>query len=144
MKSTWAARERPFTTPRGLGALASEPAQTLTVQDGVVTLDEGLALRMGGRIAPCRIAYRLIGAEAAPIVAVMGGISADRRVCAGPGTDEPPGWWEEVVGPAKGLDLNRWRVLAFDFLAGPGGSSAPGGSSGTASSRAPHRSTYPR
>jgi homoserine O-acetyltransferase len=30
-----------------------------------------------------------------------------------------------VVGPGRGLDLNRWRVLAFDFLAGPGGSSAP-------------------
>ena len=55
----------------------------------------------------------------------MGGISADRRVCAAPGMDEPPGWWEGVVGPGRGLDLGRWRVLAIDFLAGPGASSAP-------------------
>jgi homoserine O-acetyltransferase len=126
MKTTWAARnERPSSTPPpGPRGLASESAAGVIVRDGVVTLD-ALPLRMGGRIAPCRIAYRLIGAEGAPVVAVMGGISADRRPCAAPASDEPPGWWEDVVGPGRGLDLNRWRVLAFDFLAGPGGSSAP-------------------
>ena len=119
MKSTRAAcGERPTPTP------APRPGN-LILQDGTVTLPEGLSLRLGGRITPCRVAYRLIGAEAAPIVAVLGGISADRRACAAPGTDEPPGWWEGVVGHESGLDLERWRVLAIDFLAGPGGSSAP-------------------
>lgn len=129
MKSTPAARaERPShasASAPALRAVASGIPAAVTVRDGVVQLDGGLPLRGGGRITPCRIAYRLIGAEGAPIVAVMGGISADRRVCAAPGTDEPPGWWEGVVGPGRGLDLERWRVLAFDFLAGPGGSSRP-------------------
>jgi homoserine O-acetyltransferase len=95
------------------------------VQDGVVILEQGLALRSGQRIPSCRVAYRLIGAEGAPVVAVMGGISADRRACAASESGEPDGWWEGIVGPGRGLDLNRWRVLGFDFLAGPGGSSAP-------------------
>jgi homoserine O-acetyltransferase len=119
MKTSRAARtERPSPSSR-------EPASSVIVQDGVLILEHGLALRSGERIADCNIAYRLIGAEGAPVVAVMGGISADRRVCAAPGSDEPPGWWEGIVGPGRGIDLNRWRVLAFDFLAGPGGSSAP-------------------
>lgn len=107
---------RTVTTARGV---------RLALEEGVVTLTPGLALSRGGRIAPCRVAYRLFGPAGAPVVAVMGGISADRRVCAVPGNDEPPGWWEGVVGAGCGLDLERWRVLAIDFLAGPGGSSAP-------------------
>ena len=117
----------------GRGTRAAEVERTvespqggrLILKEGTVTLPEGLTLRLGGQIAPCRVAYRLLGAENAPVVAVMGGISADRRVCAAPGSDETAGWWEGVVGVGRGLDLDRWRVLAIDFLAGPGGSSAP-------------------
>ena len=136
MKSTRAAfgtRGAAQTEPLGRGLRAGETERAaasadrgqLAFEDDAVVLGEGIALRLGGRIAPCRIAYRLVGARAAPVVAVMGGISADRRVCAVPSRDETPGWWEGVVGPGRGLDLGRWRVLGIDFLAGPGGSSAP-------------------
>ena len=127
MKSTRSAvgsRRAPKTETPARKQGASDRGQ-FEFDDGVVTLEEGLPLRLGGRIAPCRVAYRLVGAQAAPVVAVMGGISADRRVCAEPSRDEPPGWWEGIVGPGRGLDLNRWRVLGIDFLAGPGDSSAP-------------------
>jgi len=134
MKSTRSAfgtRRAPKTEALGQGAGETELATAspdrgqLKFEDDIVAVEEGLALRLGGRIAPCRIAYRIVGARAAPVVAVMGGISADRRVCAEPSRDETPGWWEAVVGPGRGLDLNHWRVLGIDFLAGPGGSSAP-------------------
>lgn len=136
MKSTRSAfgtRGAVQTEPLGRGPRTGETERTaaspereqLAFEDDAVTLEEGIALRLGGRIGPCRIAYRLVGARAAPVVAVMGGITADRRVCAVPGRDETPGWWEGVVGPGRGLDLYRWRVLTVDFLAGPGGSSAP-------------------
>ena len=124
-----AAKTEPLGRGQGAGeterATASPDRGRLTFEDDTVAVEEGLALRLGGRIAPCRIAYRIVGARAAPVVAVMGGISADRRVCAEPSRDETPGWWEAVVGPGRGLDLNHWRVLGIDFLAGPGGSSAP-------------------
>ncbi|MSR36033.1 MAG: alpha/beta fold hydrolase [Gemmatimonadetes bacterium] len=127
MKSMRATRGERSTLspPPGPMALSSQPLENVQVHDGMVTLGGEMPLRMGGRIAPCRIAYRLIGAEGAPVVAVMGGISADRRACSAPGSDEPAGWWEGIVGPGRGLDLNEWRVLGIDFLAGPGGSSAP-------------------
>lgn len=126
MKSTRTSATDRRARPAELETTVEAPSGArLALKEGTVTLPEGLALRLGGRIAPCRVAYRLLGAEGAPLVAVMGGISADRRVCAIPGTDEGPGWWEGIVGIGRGIDLTRWRVLAIDFLAGPGGSSAP-------------------
>lgn len=93
-------------------------------ETGVVTLDEGLELEEAGTIRPCRIAYEWVGAPEAPTVVVLGGISADRHV-ASHGGDGAPGWWEPFVGPGRGLDTAGNRVLAIDWLAGPGGSSAP-------------------
>ena len=127
MKSTRSAygKRRTSRTEPPAREQGAEDSGRFMFEDDAVVLEEGLALRLGGRIAPCRIAYRLVGARAAPVVAVMGGISADRRVCAEASKDETPGWWEGIVGPGRGLDLARWRVLGIDFLAGPGGSSAP-------------------
>jgi homoserine O-acetyltransferase len=102
------------------------PTGGLVLAEGVLDLEGGLPLRLGGRIDPCRVSWRLLGAADAPVVAVLGGISADRRVCATPGADEPPGWWEKVVGVGRGLDLARWRVLSIDYLAGPGASTGIG------------------
>ncbi len=95
------------------------------VREGIHVLPDSLALELGGRITPCSIAWRLIGPPSAPVVAVLGGISADRRVCAAPGHDEAEGWWEAQVGIRRALDLSRWRVLSIDFIGGSGRSSAP-------------------
>jgi len=84
------------------------------VQEGLLEL-AGLPLHSGGRLAPAHIAWRLAGAAGAPVVAALGGISADRRVhdCEAPRS----GWWHEVVGPGHALDTLRYRVLAIDWLA---------------------------
>lgn len=70
----------------------------------------------GAANTPVRVAvhYRLIGAPGTPVVVVQGGISADRRSCAGAG--EAAGWWESFVGPGKALDTSRCRVLSIDWL----------------------------
>ena len=88
-------------------------------------LREGFALQMGERITPCRIAWRLLGPDDAPVVAVLGGISAERRVCAAPGSGEADGWWQGVAGVGGALDPLHWRILSIDFLAGLGDSSGP-------------------
>lgn len=93
-------------------------------ETGVVTLDEGLELEEAGTIRPCRIAYEWVGEPAAPTVVVLGGISADRHVASHEG-DSDPGWWEPFVGPGCGLDTDGNRILAIDWIGGPGGSSAP-------------------
>jgi homoserine O-acetyltransferase len=64
--------------------------------------------------ARVRDRFEISGPTGAPVVAVLGGISASRHVTSTPGNPEP-GWWEEFVGPHKAIDTNRFRVLSIDY-----------------------------
>jgi homoserine O-acetyltransferase len=63
------------------------------------------------------IAHRIVGAEGAPLVIALGGISAGRNVTASP--DGAPGWWDDFVGPGRPVDTTRHRVLGVDWLDRP-------------------------
>ena len=90
--------------------------------EGVALMPGALELRHGGRIAGLQVAWRLDGPEAGPVVAVLGGISAHRRVA---GDEAAPGWWPALVRPGGGIDLDRYRVLGFDWLGGSEGTTGP-------------------
>jgi homoserine O-acetyltransferase len=62
-----------------------------------------------------RTAFETVGPADAPVVVVLGGISASRHVTA---TESDPrdGWWQAFVGPAKVIDTNRFRVVGIDYL----------------------------
>lgn len=83
--------------------------------DGIVQVD-ALPLYHGDRLAPVAIAWRLAGPPGAPIVAALGGISADRSACS---------WWPALVGPGRPLDTTRFRVLGIDYLGGSGATTGP-------------------
>lgn len=61
--------------------------------------------------------YELVGPDDAPLVVVLGGISASAHVTA-TDADPAPGWWNDVVGPERGIDTRRHRVLGVEFLDG--------------------------
>ncbi|MFL5574375.1 MAG: homoserine O-succinyltransferase [Gemmatimonadaceae bacterium] len=61
--------------------------------------------------------HELSGPPGAPLVVVLGGVSATSHVVA-TAADPSPGWWEPVVGPAGAIDTTRWRVLGVDWLDG--------------------------
>ncbi|MEW9624989.1 homoserine O-succinyltransferase MetX [Rhodanobacter geophilus] len=60
------------------------------------------------------VRYLWCGAPDAPTVIVQGGISADRDVTAP--ADAAPGWWQPLVAAGAAVDLERYRVLAIDWL----------------------------
>lgn len=62
-------------------------------------------------------AHELTGRPGAPILVVLGGISADRHVCAG-AADPRPGWWDSIAGDGRALDTRRFQLLGVDFLDG--------------------------
>lgn len=76
-------------------------------------------LHHGDPLGEPRVAYRLVGPPHAPVVAVLGGISAHRHLLG------PDGWWPAIVGANLGVDTTRYRVLGIDYLGGLGGSSTP-------------------
>ena len=41
------------------------------------------------------------------------------------GPDDAPGWWEEMVGPGRALDTDRWFVVCANVLGGCHGSTGP-------------------
>jgi homoserine O-acetyltransferase len=95
----------PRTEPTGYGC-----------DEGVLALDRPLPLHFGGQLPGVGIAYRRAGATDAPVVAVLGGISAGRNVFSL--QDDAPGWWDEIAGPGRALDTDRFQVLGIDFLGG--------------------------
>jgi homoserine O-acetyltransferase/O-succinyltransferase len=64
---------------------------------------------------PDGVSYELVGPLGAPVVAVLGGISANRHVTAS-AVDCQRGWWEDVVGPGRTIDTTRFLVLGIDYV----------------------------
>jgi homoserine O-acetyltransferase/O-succinyltransferase len=74
-------------------------------------------------LGPAGVLYEIIGPHGAPVVAVLGGISASRHVASST-LDASPGWWEDVVGPGKAIDTRQFRVICIDYVTN-GTSAAP-------------------
>lgn len=106
--------------PKGRSAESATPAD---VSEGVVNLAGAWPLHHGGALSGVRLAWRLEGASAAPVVVALGGISADRHVARSGAAQR--GWWSEVVGPGLALPTDRLRVLSFDYLGGSGDTTGP-------------------
>lgn len=65
--------------------------------------------------------FEIVGPPSAPVIVVLGGISASRHVAAHSENPEP-GWWESIVGPGRAIDTDRVRVLSIDYVDGGRGS----------------------
>jgi homoserine O-acetyltransferase len=96
-----------------------------TMREGMFEVPGVFALRHGGELREVRVAWRLDGPVAAPLVVVLGGISGHRRVYGRAG--EPAGWWEEIAGGSGGFPSDRLQVLSFDYLGGSGETTGPMG-----------------
>ncbi|WP_349827838.1 homoserine O-acetyltransferase MetX [Brevibacterium litoralis] len=82
------------------------------------------------------LAYETFGtlnAERSNAVLIQHALTADSHVTSG--VEEParaehpggfaPGWWEELVGPGRGIDTEDWFVVCTNALGGCNGSTGP-------------------
>ena len=98
-------------------------ATDISIREGMFEIPGEFPLYHGGRLSGVRVAWRLAGPAGAPVVCALGGISAHRRVCL---TEDPrQQWWPQIAGPDRPLDVNRFRILSFDYLGGSGDTSGP-------------------
>ncbi|MEO6595934.1 MAG: homoserine O-succinyltransferase [Planctomycetota bacterium] len=99
---------------------------TLTLPPGaeLCHLPTRWALERGGSLDGAVLAFERQGPRDAPVVVVLGGISAGRHVSA---HERVPGdgWWQGIVGAGCAIDTARYQVLSFDWLGGAGQSTAP-------------------
>ncbi|HEY5712350.1 MAG TPA: alpha/beta fold hydrolase [Allosphingosinicella sp.] len=67
--------------------------------------------------------FSLCGPDDAPLVVVLGGISANLFPCIDDAGE--PGWWPGLAGKGRGVCSDKFRILGVDFIADPRGRRAP-------------------
>jgi len=110
-------------------ALAADPGSVGVVTPQRASFDRPLVLRSGATIERYDLAYESYGklnAARSNAVLVCHALNASHHV-AGIYEDEPRsvGWWDNLVGPGKPLDTDRFFVLGVNNLGGCHGSTGP-------------------
>lgn len=95
--------------------------ETKLVQFDSITLD------CGAVISPVDVAYQTYGelnADKSNAIVVLHAFSGDAHA-AGIGEDGKPGWWDNMIGPGKGFDTERYFVICSNVLGGCKGTTGP-------------------
>ena len=96
----------------------------------IVTLarDEPLVLECGVSVSNIPIAYQTYGtlnAKKSNAILVCHALTADQYVCGIHPVTGKAGWWDEMVGPGKPIDTDRYFVVCSNVLGGCMGSFGP-------------------
>ncbi|MGX7680795.1 homoserine O-acetyltransferase MetX [Jatrophihabitans sp. DSM 45814] len=86
-----------------------------------------LDLESGEKLSELTIAYETWGDFTGDnAVLVEHALTGDSHVTGSAGPGHPTaGWWDDLVGPGRGLDTNRWFVVATNVLGGCQGTTGP-------------------
>lgn len=104
----------------------------------------GFRLESGEALPELTVAYETYGelsAERDNAVFICHALSGDAHVA---GIHDPPGepaWWDEMVGPGKGIDTRYYHVICANILGGCRGTTGP--ASVNPSSGRPYGSAFP-
>ena len=92
-------------------------------------LPEPLALDCGRTLKGVNIRYETVGTLApdrSNAILITHALSGDAHVCGRHTPEDPkPGWWDEMVGPGKAIDTNRYFVICSNVLGSCAGSTGP-------------------
>ena len=104
-----------------------------------------MVLDSGAKLGPITLAYETLGelnAKHTNAVLVLHAFSGDAHVAGyHHPEDERPGWWDNMVGPGKPVDTNRYFVICSNILGSCAGSTGP--SSINPATGAPYGLTFP-
>ncbi|MHC5180334.1 MAG: hypothetical protein ACYSOW_00420 [Planctomycetota bacterium] len=101
--------------------------QTQTVR--VVGPDAPLRLKCGKELGPIDVAYETYGRpneQKDNAVLICHALSGNAHVAGyHSAEDTKPGWWDEMIGPGKFVDTNKYFVVCSNFLGGCSGTTGP-------------------
>ena len=88
-----------------------------------------ILLESGSRFGPLTLAYETCGRlneDKSNAILILHALSGDSHV-AGYYTadDEKPGWWDNMVGPGKGIDTDQYFIVCSNIIGSCMGSSGP-------------------
>jgi homoserine O-acetyltransferase len=86
-------------------------------------------LEGGGELAEVELAYETWGTlapDAGNAVLICHALTGDAHVAGHPGSrTTSPGWWDDLVGPGRAVDTDRYFVVCANVLGGCQGSTGP-------------------
>jgi homoserine O-acetyltransferase/O-succinyltransferase len=106
---------------RGLGRVVTQRVRLLDERDP-------LKLDGDGVLAPVEVAYETYGeldAERSNAVFVLHALSGDAHAAGHHGDPAQRGWWDNMIGPGRPLDTERFFVICPNLLGGCQGTTGP-------------------
>ncbi|MDN5976252.1 homoserine O-acetyltransferase MetX [Acidipropionibacterium jensenii] len=93
----------------------------------VATPDNPLDLVAGGRLDHVEVAYQTYGTlspQRDNAIYICHALTGDAHG-AGLDEDSKPGWWDNIIGPGRAIDTDRWFVVCSNLLGGCSGTTGP-------------------
>lgn len=109
--------------PSGVGLVSTQRAV-------VFDDDRPLTLDSGAEIPRVEVAYETYGQlndERSNAIFICHALSGDAHAAGVHEGDDPdrPGWWDNIIGPGRPLDTNRFFVICANVLGGCSGTTGP-------------------
>ena len=89
---------------------------------------DSLALDCGVVLAPVDVAYESYGtlnADKSNAILVLHAFSGDAHAAGVSKEEGKPGWWDDMIGPGKGFDTDKYFVLCSNVISGCRGTTGP-------------------
>ena len=84
----------------------------------------------GETLSPVRVAYETYGtlnSDASNAIFICHALTGDAHAAGiHSTTDRKPGWWDNFIGPGKGIDTSKYFVICANVLGGCQGTTGPG------------------
>lgn len=87
-----------------------------------------LNLESGEKLGPITIAYETYGSlnsDKSNAILVLHALSGDAHAAGISPEDHSIGWWNDMIGPGKAFDTNRYFVICSNIIGGCKGSTGP-------------------
>jgi homoserine O-acetyltransferase len=99
----------------------------MIVEAHVVQFDS-ISLDGGATLAPVEVAYESYGelnAQKSNAILILHAFSGDAHAAGVSPETGKPGWWDNMIGPGKAFDTNRYFVICSNVLGGCRGTTGP-------------------
>jgi homoserine O-acetyltransferase len=87
-----------------------------------------LELESGEKLGPITLAYETYGKlnrEKSNAILILHALSGDAHVAGLHEGETAPGWWDEMVGPGKAFDTDKYFIICSNIIGGCRGSTGP-------------------
>ena len=114
------------------GGFSKEPLASGFVETRYFTFgntEEGvLVLESGQRLAPVTLAYETYGElnqDKSNVILIEHTLTTDAHAAGYHKSDKRPGWWDDMIGPGKAFDTDKYFVICSNVIGGCKGSTGP-------------------